>query len=95
MTEDDIESYAGFDWKAIGYIISIVSVFFLGAIAWPRQGDPHWHLLALIVGMATSVLGMGFRYLAHIQQKKELARAQRKKKSGRRGAGERASLRGR
>jgi hypothetical protein len=30
-------------------------------------------LPALIIGMAASVLGMGFRYLAHIKQKKEIS----------------------
>ena len=75
MNKQDIENYAGFDWKAAGYITSIVSVFFLGAIAWPKPDSPDWVLPALIVGMATSVLGMGFRYPAHIQEKKEIAKA--------------------
>ena len=74
MNKDEVEHYAGFDWKALGYITSIVSVFFLGAIAWPRAGDPDWYLPAVIVGMATSVLGMAFRYLAHIHQKKEMSK---------------------
>jgi hypothetical protein len=72
--------FAEFDWKALGYMTSIVSVFFLGAVAWPKPGDPAWLLPALVAGMATSVLGMGFRYLAHIQQKKEIARVRRDKK---------------
>jgi hypothetical protein len=50
----------------------------LGAIAWPKPGEPQWHVAALIVGMATSVLGMGFRYLAHIHQKKEISQAKAK-----------------
>ena len=65
---------AGFDWKAVGYLVSIASVFFLGSIAWPKPGDPAWHLPALIAGMATSVIGMGFRYKAHLDQKRELRR---------------------
>jgi len=73
MKKDDVERFASLDWKAIGYITSIVSVFFLGAIAWPKPEDPGWHLAALIIGMATSVAGMGFRYLAHIRQKKEMS----------------------
>ena len=74
MNKKDVENYAGLDWKATGYITSIVSVFFLGAIAWPKPEDPGWILPVLIVGMATSVLGMGFRYLAHIQQKKDMSK---------------------
>lgn len=63
------------DWKGLGYLVSIVSVFFLGAIAWPKPEDPGWHLPALIVGMATSVLGMGFRYKAHLDQQREIKKA--------------------
>jgi hypothetical protein len=74
MNKDDVEHYAGLDWKAIGYLTSMASVLFLGAIAWPKPGDPHWVLPALIAGMATSILGMGFRYLAHIRQKKEMSK---------------------
>lgn len=73
MDRNDVERYAGLDWKALGYIVSIASVFFLGALAWPKPGEPWWHLPALIIGMAASVLGMGFRYLAHIKQKKEIS----------------------
>jgi hypothetical protein len=74
LDRNDVERYAGLDWKALGYIASIASVFFLGAIAWPKPGEPWWHLPALIIGVVTSVLGMGFRYLAHINQKKEMSK---------------------
>jgi hypothetical protein len=79
MTKDDIKNHAGFDWKALGYLTSIVSVLFLGAVAWPKPGDPAWVLPVLLVGMATSILGMAFRYLAHIQQKKEIAKVEGKR----------------
>ena len=65
----------GIDWKGLGYLISIVSVFFLGAIAWPKTGDPWWHLPALIVGMAASILGMACRYKAHLDQQREIRKA--------------------
>lgn len=74
MNGNDVKAYADFDWKALGYLTSIVSVFFLGAVAWPGDGDPKWILPVLIAGMATSILGMGFRYMAHIRQKKEMAK---------------------
>lgn len=63
------------DWKGLGYLTSIVSVFFLGAIAWPRSDDPAWHLWGLVIGMATSIVGMIFRYKAHLEQQRELRRA--------------------
>jgi hypothetical protein len=69
---------AGFDWKALGYIASIVSVFLLGAIAWPKDGEPGWYAPVLIGGMATSILGMGFRYKAHLDQRRELKRTKAK-----------------
>jgi hypothetical protein len=67
-----IPPVSGVDWKGLGYLISIVSVFFLGAIAWPKPGEPGWHLPVLIVGMATSIIGMGCRYKAHLDQQREL-----------------------
>ena len=63
---------SGIDWKGLGYLVSIVSVFLLGAIAWPTQTEPRWYMPVLVAGMATSICGMGFRYLAHLQQMKEL-----------------------
>jgi hypothetical protein len=66
----------GIDWKALGYLVSILSVFLLGAVAWPKPGAPKWHVVVLMAGMATSIIGMGFRYLAHRKQQKELHRAE-------------------
>ena len=65
----------GIDWKGLGYLVSIASVFFLGAIAWPKPEDPSWHLPALIAGMATSILGMAFRYRAHLDEQREIRKA--------------------
>ena len=63
------------DWKALGYLVSIVSVFFLGAIAWPKPEDPNWALPVLVTGMATSIVGMGFRYIAHRKEQREVKEA--------------------
>ena len=30
----------GLDWKATGYLISIVSVLFLGPVAWTKENAP-------------------------------------------------------
>lgn len=65
----------GLDWKAIGYLISIGSVFFLGAVAWTKHNPPVWYYPVLIIGMATSIIGMGCRYLAHLHQKAEIRKA--------------------
>jgi hypothetical protein len=65
---------SGLDWKGLGYLISIVSVLFLGAVAWPKPEDPGWHVLALIAGMATSITGMACRYKAHRDQQREITK---------------------
>ncbi|HEX6660355.1 MAG TPA: hypothetical protein VF067_00585 [Sphingomicrobium sp.] len=70
--------FFGIDWKGLGYLVSMVSVCLLGAIAWPKPDDPAWHMPALIAGMATSILGMGFRYKSHLEEKREIRRAEAK-----------------
>jgi hypothetical protein len=71
----------GFDWKAVGYLISIVSVFFLGAIASPGPDEPKWHIVALVIGMTTSIIGMGCRYKAHLDQQREIRKAEAEARS--------------
>lgn len=70
------------DFQGLGYLASIVSVLFLGAIAWPRQNDPDWVLPALVLGMAMSVLGMALRYVAHLRQLRELRQAEAEARRG-------------
>ena len=71
-----IPAPAGFDWKAAGYLTSILSVVLLGIVAWQKADPPAWYHPALIAGMATSILGMAFRYMAHVQEKRQIAEAQ-------------------
>jgi hypothetical protein len=66
---------SGLDFKAIGYLTSIMSVLFLGAVAWTKSDPPSWYYPVLILGMATSIIGMGFRYAAHLRQKREIKKA--------------------
>lgn len=67
---------AGLDFKAIGYLTSIVSVLFLGAVAWTKENPPGWYYPVLVIGMAASIVGMGFRYVAHLREKHEIAKAE-------------------
>ena len=62
------------DWKGLGYLVSIISVFLLGAIAWPRPDEPWWHMPVLVLGMAASIVGMAMRYHAHRLQQREIKR---------------------
>jgi hypothetical protein len=66
---------AGLDFKAMGYLISIVSVLFLGAVAWTKENPPGWYYPVLVIGTAASITGMGFRYIAHLRQKHEIDKA--------------------
>ena len=67
---------SGIDWKGLGYLISIASVLLLGAIAWPTAAEPRWHMPVLLAGVATSIIGMACRYKAHLDQQRELKRAE-------------------
>ena len=69
-----MEKTSRVDWKGLGYLISIVSVFFLGAVAWTKENPPGWYYPVLIIGMAPSIIGMAFRYKAHLDQQRELKR---------------------
>ena len=75
-----IAAPVGIDWKGIGYLLSIAGTLLLGAIAWPRPTDPHWHLPALIAGIAASILGFGARYFAHLKDRREIEEAKREAK---------------
>ncbi|HET9397457.1 MAG TPA: hypothetical protein VFO45_01415 [Sphingomicrobium sp.] len=65
------------DLQGLGYLISSISVGFLGAVAWPGPGEPQWMAWAVAVGMATSILGMGFRYMSHLRDRANIRRAAR------------------
>ena len=63
------------DLKGLGYLISTVSVLFLGIVAWPAAGEPGWKAWAVAIGMVLSVMGMGVRYLSHRKDRKDIRRA--------------------
>jgi hypothetical protein len=63
--------------KGLGYLISTVSVFLLGAAGWPKPDDPPQKMWLVIGGMVTSVLGMFFRFLSHRKEKAEIKQAER------------------
>lgn len=71
----------GADWKGLGYLISIASVLFLGAVAWQKENPPWWYYPALIIGMATSIIGMGCRYKAHLDEQREIRKAEEEAES--------------
>jgi len=54
--------------KTIGYLISSASVLLLGIAAWPGARDAGL-VPVLIGGMATSALGMAFRWRSYELEK--------------------------
>lgn len=63
--------------QGLGYLISSVSVGFLGAVAWPGPDEPQWKAWAVAVGMTTSILGMSIRFIEHLHDRKNIERAAR------------------
>ena len=63
------------DLKAFGYLVSTLSVLLLGLEAWPQPDEPQWKALLIVLGVLTSIGGMGIRWLSHCKQKAALARA--------------------
>ena len=64
-------------WPWATFVANIVGALLLGAIAWPKPGDPAWYLPALIAGVATTIAGFAVRYMAHLKQRKEIQQAKR------------------
>ena len=56
--------------KTLGYLISSVSVLLLGLVAWDGAKDKPLLLTCLVIGMATSILGMFLRWLSYRKNEK-------------------------
>ena len=63
------------DLKGLGYLVSTVSVLLLGLVAWPQPDEPLWKAWAVAIGIATSILGMGVRFISHRKDRKDIQRA--------------------
>ncbi len=70
------------DLKDLGYLVSTVSVGFLGIVAWPAPDEPRWKAWAVAIGMTMSVAGMVLRYLSHRKERREVERAEAEAKGG-------------
>jgi hypothetical protein len=64
------------DLQGVGYLISTVSVGLLGIVAWPGPDEPQWKVVAIVLGMAASVAGMGVRFLSHRRDRADIKRAE-------------------
>ena len=52
--------------KTIGYVISTISVLLLAAAAWPGAAKETATLVALILGVPASIIGMGCRWVTYV-----------------------------
>ena len=52
--------------KSLGYLISIVSVVLLGSVAWKSASGDSTMLTCLILGMTSSIVGIGMRWAQFI-----------------------------
>jgi hypothetical protein len=51
--------------KAVGYAVSTLSVILLGIVSWRSADSDPLLSLCLAAGMATSITGMGLRWLSY------------------------------
>jgi hypothetical protein len=59
--------------KSIGYLISSISVICLGVVSWTAAAEHPPMLAVLVVGMATSILGMLCRWISYRREKQQEA----------------------
>ena len=67
--------------KGYGYLVSILSVFLLAVPALNSAKESPIMAACLILGMATSICGMGIRWLADLKQKAKLREVRREAES--------------
>jgi hypothetical protein len=60
--------------KPLGYAISSLSVVLLGIVAWDGASQKPLLVACLAAGMATSIVGMGFRLASFLRQQAEKRR---------------------
>ncbi len=56
--------------KTVGYMVSIMSVLLLGAAAWDSVDEPALRT-CLVLGILTSIVGMGLRWMSSFQDQRE------------------------
>lgn len=57
--------------KTLGYVVSAVSVVLLGMVSWESASEHPRLLLALMVGMASSIAGMALRWVSYLQEQRQ------------------------
>jgi len=57
--------------KGFGYLTSTLSVVLLGIVSWKSASEHPVLLACLVLGMATSILGMCERWISHRMEQRE------------------------
>jgi hypothetical protein len=57
--------------KTLGYLVSILSVLMLGVVSWEATETDMSLRLCLLIGMASSVLGMFLRWLSFLHERRK------------------------
>jgi hypothetical protein len=77
--------------KGYGYLVSIVSVFLLAVPGLKSAQENGLMAICLGLGMATSIAGMGLRFLAHRKQQAEMRKVRQEAGKASRGETARAA----
>jgi len=59
--------------KGLGYLVSTFSVILLGILSWKSASEHPLLLACLILGMLSSIMGMGLRWMSHRLEQKQKA----------------------
>jgi hypothetical protein len=59
--------------KGVGYAISTLSVILLGIVSWKNASEQPLLFTCLLLGMASSMVGMLLRWISHRMEQKEKA----------------------
>ena len=65
-------------FKGVGYLTSTLSVMLLGIVSWKSASSNPWMLACLLLGMATSIMGMCERWISHRLEQREKAEQERR-----------------
>ena len=65
-------------FQGLGYLVSTISVVLLGIVAWDKASQEPLLFACLIGGMASSILGMGLRWISHRVDQKHKQRIEAK-----------------
>jgi hypothetical protein len=55
--------------KSLGYLVSTVSVILLAIVSWQSASKETFLAICLIVGAATSIIGMALRWSSYVIEK--------------------------